>query len=733
MGKARGGGRWRGADAIQDFPDNREVDKLTQEFLAESLEGLDRMDRCLTELEARPEDAGLISEIFRVVHTIKGATGFLGYGRVEQLAHAGEHLIGAVRSGRVKASTEVVSGLLKVMDGLRGIVQLIERTGREGDRGEDTDGDLLALLERLCGESPTVALVERRAAADVPVAGNGGLPGGVSEKTLRIDVEVLNRMMNLVGELVLTRNQIVQSRPDSGGFAELARRLDSVTAELRETVMQARMQPVGQLFGKYPRMVRDLALSCGKSVRLELSGQETGLDKSLLEAIKDPLTHAVRNAIDHGIETMAARIIAGKPKQGTIRLTACHRNGSVVIELTDDGAGIALGRVRTKAIERGLVTEEQAAVMSEHEALQMIFLPGFSTAAEVTHLSGRGVGMDVVKNNVERVGGTVEIESNEGLGTVLRLRVPLTLAIVPALVVATCGQSFCIPQAALMELVYVTRSETAGLVERIGDAQLFRLRESLLPLVSLDRLLEIEDKERVRSGHGFYLAVVETDGCRFGLAVDELMAPEEIVVKPLTCGLREIGLFSGATVLGNGGLAMILDVTALAQRAGVRPMRERHGDRVLEGFEQQLGPQFLVFEERMHGRQAERAALPLEEVERIESVCVGQVEYTGGRPVLQYRGALLQLEDMSGLLNEVANAVETTEITVVICLRANARGGKERIGMVVRRVLDVASGSMFQDEAHRYDPGLGNERLALVKDRLTVVHGALAEQMQGAA
>jgi two-component system chemotaxis sensor kinase CheA len=721
---------WRRADAILDSPDNPEVDKLTQEFLAESLEGLDRMDRCLTELEARPEDAGLIGEIFRVVHTIKGATGFLGYGRVERLAHAGEHLMGAVRSGRVKASTEVVSGLLKVMDGLRGIVQLIARTGREGERSEDADGDLLGLLAGLCGET---ASIERRATVEVPVAGNGVSPGGVSEKTLRVDVEVLNRMMNLVGELVLTRNQILQSRPDAGGFAELARRLDSVTADLRETVMQARMQPVGQLFGKYPRMVRDLALSCGKSVRLELAGQETGLDKSLLEAIKDPLTHALRNAIDHGIETTAARIVAGKPKHGTIRMTACHRNGSVVIELTDDGAGISLERVRAKAIERSLVTEEQAAAMCEHEVLQMIFLPGFSTAAEVTHLSGRGVGMDVVKSNVERVGGTVEVESHEGLGTVLRLRVPLTLAIVPALVVATCGQSFCIPQAALMELVYVTRSETAGLVERIGDAQLFRLRESLLPLVSLDRLLEIEDKQRLRAAHGFYLAVVETDGCRFGLAVDELMAPEEIVVKPLTCGLREIGLFSGATVLGNGGLAMILDVTALAQRAGVRPTAARRGGRILEVQEEELLPRFLVFEGRMHGRQAERVAVPLGDVERIESVCVGQVEYASGRPLLQYRGALLPLEDASGLLNEVADAVETTEITVLICMRASARGGRERIGMVVRRVVDVASGSMFADEARVFDTGPGNERMALVKERLTVVHGAWAETMQGVA
>jgi two-component system chemotaxis sensor kinase CheA len=675
------------------------VDRLTQEFLAESFEGLDRVDRCLTELEARPEDAELVAEIFRALHTMKGTTAFLGYGRAERLAHAGEQLIGHLRSGRMRATPEVVSGLLKLMDALRAIVRLIERTGREGERAEqDSDTGLLRLLAELGGEVEAAAPAERKEAAtpgggetkSAPGAGMLGLGGsGPSEKTLRIDVEVLNRMMNLVGELVLTRNQMLRSQVDAASFPALARRLDTVTADLRETVMQARMQPVAHLFGKLPRMVRDLALSCGKSVRLELSGQETGLDKSLLEAIKDPLTHAVRNAVDHGIEDPLVRIAAGKPAQGVIRLRACHCSGWVVIEMEDDGAGIARGQVLAKAIERGLVTEEQAARMSDREALQMIFLPGFSTARAVTHLSGRGVGMDVVKNNVERVGGTVEIESRVGLGTIVRMRVPLTLAIVPALV-----------------------------VETIGSAQVFRLRDSLLPMVSLDRILEIEDRGRARPAHGFYLAVLEAEGCRFGLAVDDLLAPEEIVVKPLTSGLREIGMFSGATVLGNGTLAMILDVAATAIRAGVRPMVERLNAVVPAVAEESARPEFLVFEGPGNSRQAERVAFPLHLVERIENVLVTEVEWAGGRPRLQYRGELLSLEDAGGVLGELADGDRPAGLTVVIC--RTAPGGPDRqrrVGMIVRRVLDVASGAMVRDEE-----GIGEARLALVKGRVTVVH-----------
>jgi two-component system chemotaxis sensor kinase CheA len=735
---AEGDSKGWSAHGYRCLPDIGCVDELTKEFIAESQEGLDRMERCLTELEMQPDDAGLLGEIFRAVHTIKGTTGFLGFDRLEKLAHAGEHLLGSLRDGRLAVTSDLISGLLRLMDGLRAILVLIEETGSEGTRAGDEDGELIAELAMLNGhepaelpeiEAPQIALVETtRAEGAVPVALNSVAspvmqPTVVSEKasadkTLRIDVDVLNRMMNLVGELVLTRNQMLQSGMEAANFPELARRLDSVTADLRETVMQARMQPVGNLFGKFPRMVRDLARTCGREVRVEFSGQETGLDKSLLEAIKDPLTHAVRNAVDHGIESPADRVLAGKPAEGCLRLKAFHQSGSVVIEIEDDGAGIPIERVLQKAIERNLVTAEDAAGMCEREALQLIFLPGFSTAAAVTTVSGRGVGMDVVRANVEKVGGSVEVESRRGVGTTLRLRVPLTLAIVPSLVVKSGGQAFALPQSTLVELVDIPEREFAQVVQRIGSSELYRLRERLLPMVWLDRLLGLE-ADHPEQSKGHYLAVLEEEGCRYGLVVDDLMSPEEIVVKPLSPVLREIGLFSGATVLGNGTLALILDIGATAARAGVKPIEEEIGEIGAGevGVQEASGISFLIFEDRLR----ERTALPLDVVERIESVPLGKIEYAGGRPLLQYRGELLPLRDEGNVLGEMDAAHQAGEeamVTVLICGDASV-GGAQLGGMVVRQVLDVSTGTLLDRDEASFEMGI---ELVLVKEKLTQVH-----------
>lgn len=685
------------------------------------------MERCLTELEARPQDsAQLVGEIFRAVHTIKGTTGFLGFSRLEKLAHSGEHLLGSLRDGKLAVTEELISGLLRLLDGLRAILQLIEETGAEGTRAGDEDSALIAELAELNNEEPLVlgggsaSVLPIKSATDVPDTGHpeaaaqpsasAGQAMASSDKTLRIDVDVLNRMMNLVGELVLTRNQMLQSGVEATNFPELARRLDSVTADLRETVMQARMQPVGNLFGKFPRMVRDLARTCGREVRIEFFGQETGLDKSLLEAIKDPLTHAVRNSVDHGIEPAADRVLAGKSAEGCVTLKAFHQGGSVVIEVSDDGGGIAMERVLAKAIERGLVTAEQAAQMSEREALQLIFLPGFSTAAAVTTVSGRGVGMDVVRANVEKVGGSVELESKVGVGTTLRLRVPLTLAIVPALVVRSGGQSFALPQTTLVELVYIPSRDAAQVVERVGAAEVYRLRERLLPMVWLDRLLGLKNSAE---SHGFYMAVLEAEGCRYGLVVDDLLAPEEIVVKPLSAVLREIGLFSGATVLGNGTLALILDIAATAARAGVKPVIEGEQEQSVE-VASNSEESFLVFEDKAR----ERTALPLGIVERIESVPLSQIEYANGRALLQYRGELLPLRDDGHVLDELETGdglQDEVAATVLICGALGSKNGL-RMGVVVRRVLDVSDGTLLEKDA-----AAGGVELALVKDKLTTL------------
>jgi two-component system chemotaxis sensor kinase CheA len=690
------------------------VDELIREFIAESQEGLERMELCLTELEKRPYDGELVADIFRAVHNIKGTTGFLGFCRLQTLAHTGESVLVALRDGKIAVTPVLICGLLALLDRLRAILRLIEETGTEGERSSDDDEGLTAELVRL--RSSGVALPLETSAAARPRGEQAGRLAISAEaaasqrRTLRIDVEVLNRMMNQVGELVLTRNHILQSEPGAEDFAELARRLNNVTGELRQSVMQARMQAAGHLFGKFPRMVRDLARTCGRQVRIEFEGQETELDKSLLEAIRDPLTHAVRNAVDHGIEPPEERVLAGKPAEGVVRLRAFHQGGSVVVEVIDDGAGISTEHVLAKAMERGLIAPERAAAMSQHEALQMIFVAGFSTAKEVTSISGRGVGMDVVRANLEKIGGNVEVESRAGLGTTVRMRVPLTLAIVSALVVRSGGQSFVLPQSALVELVYVPRRDRESVVERVGAAELYRLRESLLPLVWLDRLLGLEHKKELRDA---YIAVIEAGGRRFGLVVDDLEAPEEIVVKRLSAVLREIGMFSGATVLGNGVLALILDVAAIGIRAGVRPA----ADGTTGGVEiarpeakSAMESSMVVYEAWMRGA---RMALPLSAVERIERVALNKIEWADGHAVLQYGGELLRLEDVEAALAELgADGLAT----ILICLRPGVEL-QSRVGVVVRRVLDVSEGTLLAANAD-----FAEGQLAMVKSQVTTLH-----------
>jgi two-component system, chemotaxis family, sensor kinase CheA len=737
------------------------MDELTREFLIESQEGLDRMERCLTDLEERPKDAELIGEIFRSVHTIKGTTGFLGFKRLETLAHAGENLLGQLREGKLTANEPIITGLLQLLDGLRSILKTIEAKDAEGE------GDDAVLIGRL-GElqlpaqaeakkpvhakahaRPTAAPPQAQTATVEPAspavppakapapALSQALPpesvpdpqpvpkaeteadparpraqGTAAESTLRVDVTLLNRMMNLVGELVLTRNQVLQATAADPSMTMLSRRLDMVTADLRESVMKARMQPVSNIFSKMPRIVRDLSQSLGRRVRLQVEGQDTELDKSLLEAIKDPLTHAVRNSLDHGIEPPDVRQAAGKDPEGILKLRAAQEGSHVIIEVVDDGAGIAVDKVCQKAIERGLITAERAAHLAERELLQLIFLPGLSTAAAVTNVSGRGVGMDVVRTNVERIGGKVEIDSRAGKGTTLRLRIPLTLAIIPALIVRSINQSFALPQGALSELVHIPPEQAASAIEWIENAPLHRLRGKLLPLVFLDRLLMPQAEQKIATERDRFIAVLDADGRRFGLVVDGLADPEEIVVKPLSAVLKDIGLFSGATVLGNADLALILDPGSIASKAGVA-MREEEAESMAEsetgaakGFE------YLLVE--VAGR---RAAVPLEDVLRIEQLPLSRIEYIGYRPVLNFEGQLLPIEDSGGLLaaNQGIPAEQRgseEQVIVVVC-----REGNRHVGIAVSHVLDVAAGGdLFEAGTAQRTGGV-----TLLKDHVTSV------------
>lgn len=736
------------------------MDELTREFLIESQEGLDRMEQSLTELEARPQDAALLGEIFRSVHTIKGTTGFLGFKRLEKLAHAGENLLGLLRDGKLAADQQLITGLLHLLDGLRSILKSIEAGAGEGE-GEDTA--LIEQLEelqvpaRVSAKQPARARVAAHAgasvssappapapeqaappvqapevqpalpAAEVPApAADGaqdasrprvatGAAGSAAESTLRVDVVLLNRMMNLVGELVLTRNQVLQATAADPKMTMLSRRLDMVTADLRENVMKARMQPVSNIFSKMPRIVRDLSQSLGRRVRIQVEGQETELDKSLLEAIKDPLTHAVRNSLDHGIESPEVRVAAGKDPEGTLKLRASHEGSHVIIEVSDDGAGIAVDKVRGKAIERGLISPERAAQLCERELLDLVFLPGFSTAAAVTNVSGRGVGMDVVRTNVEKIGGKVEIDSRAGKGTTLRLRIPLTLAIIPALIVRSLGQSFALPQGALSELVHIPPEQAAKAIEWMEGVPLYRLRGKLLPLVFLGRLLT------PGTGHAFameqdnFIAVLDADGRRFGLVVDGLADPEEIVVKPLSTVLKEIGLYSGATVLGNAELALILDPGAIAAKAGINIVAAREAAGAAaeqEDANAQKAMEYLLVEAA--GR---HAAVPLADVLRIEQIPLSRIEYIGYRPVLNFEGQLMPVEDSAGLLaaagvDPAAHGSGDDKIIVVVCREAN-----RHVGFLVSHVLDVAAGGeLFEAGTTQRTGGV-----TLLRDRVTGV------------
>ena len=409
----------------------------------------------------------------------------------------------------------------------------------------------------------------------------------VSDSTIRVDVGLLDKLMNLVGELVLARNQVLQFTSQSADSAFLAtsQRLNLITTELQGSVMKTRMQPIGNVWSKLPRVVRDLAAACGKEVRLEMEGKETELDKTIIEAIKDPLTHIVRNSVDHGIERPETRVERRKPAEGCLKMRAYHEGGQVIIEITDDGGGIDCERVKQKALQRALITPEQAARMSDHEALYLIFLPGFSTAEKVTNVSGRGVGMDVVKTNIERIGGTVDLQSQPGKGTTLKIKIPLTLAIIPALIVTSGGDRFAIPQVSLLELVRLEVEQASQQIEFIHGAPVYRLRGQLLPFAYLNRELRLNDADDdglKPSVEATTIVVLQADGHPFGLVVDEINDTEEIVVKPLGKQLKGVASFAGATIMGDGRVALILDVLGLAQRAGVvAEVRDRNHSKPL--------------------------------------------------------------------------------------------------------------------------------------------------------
>lgn len=725
------------------------IEDIIREFVLESNEGLDLLERDLVALESTPDSAELMAEIFRAVHTIKGTSGVLGFCRLESIAHAGENLLSQLRDRKRTLNPHLTTVLLAMSDSLRSLLRDIEQHGAEGDKDcdliverlqeevqqppaqeraaeqkfsehccravDDSDreippanaSELPQLREELESAAPRSAFFQPQAAEITQVRRDTGNHGGEKNESeaprfaasyVRVDVSLLDKLMNLVGELVLARNQVAQCSSDrsDAAFSGATQRLNFITRELQQSVMKTRMQPIGSVWNRFPKLVRDLALQFGKQAVITMEGSDTEVDRTILEAIKDPLTHILRNAIDHGIEPPEQRVLAGKSAAGRVELRAFHAGGHVNLEIRDDGAGIDPRIVRERACQRGLITHEHAARLNDRELLELVFRPGFSTAEKVTNVSGRGVGMDVVKTNIERIGGTVDLYSAPGQGTTLKIRIPLTVTIVPALILNSAGQRFAIPRVNLLELVHLDRAEQ---IEHVGDVPVYRLRGKLLPLVFLVEALQLPSEPAADAGSAraakegaafarsqhvsrgmFSIVVLQAKERQFGLVVDRIDDVEEIVVKPLSKKLRALGCFAGATILGDGEVVLILDVPGVAQRAGLLgavPDSSRHS---CEGQAEAGHPKqnWLLFQ----STKGKRLAVSLADVHRLEEFPATQVELSGEGEVVQYCGQILPLFRISQLLNETTQAGPTLQ--VVVFLR-----DEQYFGLVVDRINDI--------------------------------------------
>jgi two-component system chemotaxis sensor kinase CheA len=784
------------------------MDDLLREFITETNESLDVVDVELVKFEQEPNNATILDNIFRLVHTIKGTCGFLGLPRLEGIAHAAETLMGKFRDG-APVTQEAVSLILTSIDQIKDILGDLESA--EGEEPQGDDSELIGQLEEMSAKAdaamkggaaskeapapepvaetaeaepeasveevsadqslerplrpgevsldelerafretevevevaepvvqeaeeiveeveepepaPIAVKAEAKAAAKTPAKKSGGeggekksSGGGVSNQSIRVAVDTLEHLMTMVSELVLTRNQLLEivRRHEDSEFKVPLQRLSNVTAELQEGVMATRMQPIGNAWQKLPRIVRDLSQELEKPIELEMIGADTELDRQVLEMIKDPLTHMVRNSADHGLERPEDRRAAGKPEKGTITLAAYHEGGHIIIEVRDDGNGIDVERVKAKVVERGLASEAEVDKMTDAQIHKFIFAAGFSTAAKVTSVSGRGVGMDVVRNNIELIGGTVDLRSTQGKGSSFIIKIPLTLAIVSTLIVEAGGDRFAIPQLSVVELVRVqTNSEHR--IERIKDTPVLRLRNKLLPLVHLSQLLGIYEGENadeaIDADNGF-IVVMQVGSQTFGVVVDGVFHTEEIVVKPMSTMLRNLGMFSGNTILGDGSVIMIIDPNGIAgamashaSSAVTENQEDEHEDLQSRAVSGQSSISLLLF----RAGAPEPKAVPLSLVTRLEEFEVSKIERSNGRDLVQYRGALMPLV----YLNEGdSHKSEGTQPMLVF-----SDAGRS-MGLVVDEIVDIVEDRMNIEVGSERPGILGS---AVVKERATEI------------
>jgi two-component system chemotaxis sensor kinase CheA len=726
-------------------------------FVEESQEALARVEATLLAAEGGTVDAGALQSWFRDFHTIKGTSGFLGFKRMLSVAHAAEDLLARLREGSLAARPDHFACLLEVVDLLRGLLEDV-RT-KHVERDVDVDalvGRLRAMAEGAAAAPAPLPSSLPAAPSPQPVAVQASTPtatpepltappapnspparapdeparapdehaarGDAAEGTVRVPVGLLDKLMNQVGELVLARNQIVRAfggGAPHGAPAQLAtQRLHEVTTELQDSVMRTRLQPVGRVFEKIPRMVRDLCNTTGKQVEVTVHGTETGIDKALVEAIRDPVLHIVRNSVDHGVETPELRAASGKSRVGRLTVRAAHEGGVVVIEIEDDGAGIDPERLKTKAIKTGLISAAEAERLTDKQAVDLIFRPGFSTAEQVTRISGRGVGMDVVRTHVERANGRVEIDSTPGAGTIVRLKMPLTLAIVPALMVRVGAQRFAVPQTNLVELLYLDGDPARPTLELLRGAPVVRLRGEIVPIVRLDQVLELAPSDAPLPSPAS-IALVAVGARRFGILIDEIQDTEEIVVKGLTGVLKSIGCFGGATVLGDGSVALILDLAGLATVSGI-DLTFQQPEASTKIARRGLGPQPHLVLTMGAGQQC---AISLSAVARLEQVRAASLEVVAGREVVQYREGIMPVLRVEAVL-PIGAAVANDDVQQLVVLDFG-----QPVGIAASAIIDIVDLAVADDPARGRIPFVQGEAVVFGRTTLLLDVYAIVRQL----
>jgi len=721
-------------------------DQILDEFLMEAQEIFDQLDLDFVLLEQSPQDKKLLGSIFRAMHTLKGSSGFFSFRRLENVAHAGESLLSKVRDGLLAVNMANTTALLKTLDCLRGIINGIS-TNRVEPQGDDTA--LLDLLRALTqgevpaepapvqanpmvatalassqtdigavaavvpapagpapapGTAPVAAapLVTREAvaptvsdetslteASNVMVGDDGPPKEGVKSNDVvtqvRVNIDLLDKLMNLVSEMVLARNRLVtcSANSEDANLVSTVRAVDLITLELQERMMLTRMQQIGSVWLKFPRLVRDAASETGKKVELVQVGGETELDRSVLETIRDPLIHIIRNAVDHGIELPHVRLSKGKKETGTVTLSSSHESGMIIIDVTDDGGGIDLPLVVRKAVEKGLITEERVQKIAYGEIIDLVCTPGFSTKDEITTMSGRGVGLDVVRTNVQKIGGSVDIRTSEQ-GTKIRLRIPLTMAIMPALFVECGGQTFALPQSNLFEMIRHDKSSGTPGVEEIDGVPVIRLRSKLTPLIYLNSELKLSTA-KLADMDSINIVVVQVAGMHVGLIVDKVLFMQEVVVKSVGEQLRSLGIYSGATILGNGRVAMIFDVNGLAIRSGLISKLSDKGFRpdLPEAVVEADNTETMLMFDLVH---LKKIAIPLYYVDRLEMLPVARIEHRGAYDVILYRNKIMKLIWLSDIIEtpDIRNRDYSDFVTVIVHYNNGVP-----VGFVVKYIRDI--------------------------------------------